>query len=156
MIPLAPWPGRLWGHVKWQDLAKKISGLGLQPLALCGPGELANVKGIFDTLVDVQECNSVEDWIQHLQTASAVIGVNTGPMHLADALGKPLVVIDGPSKLPLWAPSGKKSRIIHHRDEIECAPCHQVDFSPKCGYKCMERIHVDEVLSALQEVLTLP
>lgn len=155
LIPLAPWPGKSWDQTKWRELARKISDLGLDTIGLCGPGESAIAKEILGSAVQVKECASVEDWVHRLQTASAVITVNTGPMHLADALGKPLVVIEGSCKLPLWSPTGAKSRVVHHQDEIECAPCHQASFSPECGPRCMQRIHVDEVFNALQEVLTL-
>lgn len=155
LIPIAPWPGRSWGQTKWRKLVQKISNIGLNSVGLCGPGQMEYAKPALDDAVKVEECAQVEDWVHRLQTASAVITVNTGPMHLADAMGKPLVGIDGPSKLPLWAPSGLRNRVVHHQDRIKCAPCHQISLHPKCGYECMQQIQVDEVFNALQEVLTL-
>ena len=64
------------------------------------------------------------DWVRTIGSCRAVVSVNTGPMHVADALGVPLVVVDGPSRLPLWAPEGEKSVVLHRQDAVPWVPVH--------------------------------
>jgi len=81
-----------------------------------------------------------------------VVSLDSGPMHLADSLGIPVIGLFGPGKLPLWVPSGKLSVVIHHQDKAESVPCHQVDTSIEIGLKAMDLINVEEVLDAVVEI----
>jgi ADP-heptose:LPS heptosyltransferase len=123
-------------------------------LVLHGPGQEDYAKTLARGRMETAECSTMEDWVRRLQEATAVGSINTGPMHMAAALKKPLVVIDGPSRLPLWQPAFHNSRVVHHQDALRCAPCHQISSGEDCGYECMKRIGVDEVFRALLEVLT--
>lgn len=78
-----------------------------------------------------------------------VVTNDSGAMHLAAAVGVPIVAIFG-STSPAWtAPLGDRTRIIA-RDE-PCAPC----FARTCGIGtvCLTRIEVDEVYRACDELL---
>ena len=69
---------------------------------------------------------------------------DTGPMHLADALGTPLVAIFGSTSAELTGPKGKHTRVVHV--PVECSPC----FLRECpiDFRCMKRITVDQVTEA--------
>jgi heptosyltransferase-2 len=78
-----------------------------------------------------------------------VVTNDSGAMHLAAAVGAPIVAIFG-STSPAWtAPLGNRTRIIV-RDE-PCAPC----FARTCGIGtvCLTRIEVDEVYRACDDLL---
>ncbi len=152
LIPVSPVLRRCWPADKWQLLCKSISELGLTPAGLCGPGQL-NKAQEFLGKIPVTECGSIMDWIKCLNECRAVVSVSTGPMHLADAMGKPIVVVDGSSKLPLWSPSGKNTYVIHHQDKLECAPCHHIDSFCPNNNECMNLITIDEVLKALRTIM---
>jgi len=152
-IAASPWPGRLWAQERWRALSRKIVDSGLTPLVLHGPGQGEYAESLARSRMFTVECPTIEDWVRRLQEATAVVSINTGPMHMAAALNKPLVVIDGPSKLPLWQPAVSTSRVIHYQEEVKCAPCHQITSEEACGYECMKRITVEEVFRALLEVL---
>lgn len=156
LVCVAPWPGRAWSPAKWKELVQRISDVGLVPFGLCGPAQLSSARQILGDVLQITECASTEEWANQLCAAAAIVTLNTGPMHLAASLGRPTVVIDGPSVLPLWSPSHPQSEIIEHQDEFDCAPCHQVATSPACRSECLERIGVDEVLSALLKTIEHP
>ncbi len=156
LIPLTPWIGKRWIPELWRETILRLRVEGFAPVVLCGPDEtddaLAAVGGE-DLSLECREATGVRNWVALLAKCGSVITVNTGPMHIADALNKPLVVIEGSSRLPLWAPEGEHAFVVHHQDVAGCAPCHQVGDVKKCHRRCMALTRPDEVMVALQEVL---
>ncbi|MFH0925380.1 MAG: glycosyltransferase family 9 protein [bacterium] len=76
-----------------------------------------------------------------LKKATLVIGGDTGPIHMAAALGTATVSYYGPSYAPRSAPRGEKHFYV--QSAVECSPC----FKRKCkGAKCLEMISADDVL----------
>lgn len=73
---------------------------------------------------------------------------DTGPMHLAAALGTPLVAVFGSTSPDLTGPMGRHCVVV--REPVECSPC----FLRECpvDFRCMDRITVEKVTEA---VLTL-
>ena len=152
LVPLTPWAGKRWPPERWREIAQKLKASGRAPVVLCGPGERAAAlaaAGCGADDVECREADGVRKWVALLAKCGAVVTVNTGPMHLADALDKPLVVIEGGSRLPLWAPEGERAYVVHHQTAAGCAPCHQVG-DAGCGRRCLALVRVDEVLEALR------
>jgi ADP-heptose:LPS heptosyltransferase len=152
LVPLTPWAGKRWPPERWREIAQKLKASGRAPVVLCGPGERAAAlaaAGCGADDVECREADGVRKWVALLAKCGAVVTVNTGPMHLADALDKPLVVIEGGSRLPLWAPEGERAFVVHHQTAAGCAPCHQVG-DVGCGRRCLALVRVDEVLEALR------
>lgn len=152
LVPLTPWEGKRWAPERWRELILKLKATGRTPVVLCGPGESADARTAVACKSEEVECREAADvrkWVALLAKCGAVVTVNTGPMHLADALDKPLVVIEGGSRLPLWAPEGDCAVIVHHQTEAGCAPCHQIG-NADCGRRCLSLVGVDDVLEALR------
>jgi ADP-heptose:LPS heptosyltransferase len=152
VIPIAPWNGRLWGRSKWTELLASLTELGWNVTALCGPGQRSAASSEVGGRVRVVECASIEAWAVELQEFSALVTVDTGPMHLADALGVPMVALFGPGLLPLWAPSGQFSRVVSHQGDADFRVCHQVEANMSLGREFMQRIQPAEVLDALRHL----
>lgn len=75
---------------------------------------------------------------------------DTGPMHVADAVGVPIVAIFGPTDWIATPPYGKKHAIV--RTEIECSPCLK-RVCPLGHHNCMKRVTVDDVVAACERAL---
>jgi lipopolysaccharide heptosyltransferase II len=77
---------------------------------------------------------------------------DTGTMHLAAALGVPVVAIFGSTE-PAWTgPLGNGHAIIRHH--VECSPCFRRECPLRTGrYRCFEAITVDEVAAKVIEML---
>lgn len=72
------------------------------------------------------------------------IGNNSGPLHIACAVGTPTISTMGPTDPVLWWPSGTKHIVI--RKELNCSPCNKA----KCKkHYCMDRISIEEMLQAV-------
>ena len=83
--------------------------------------------------------------------ARLFIGHDSGPMHLAAAVGTPCVAIFAARNIPRqWFPYGAAHRILYHR--VECAGC-GLETCIEQQKKCILSITVDEVLAAIRSAL---
>ncbi len=115
---------------------------GDKTAALIGPGCL-NLSG----KTDISELASV------LKRADVFISNDSGPVHIACALGTPVVAIFGRSDAGLsprrWGPTGHRSAVLHKKAGCEICLAHNC----KAGFKCLDAITVDEVVRTAQEML---
>jgi ADP-heptose:LPS heptosyltransferase len=90
-----------------------------------------------------------------LERADLLVTVDTGPMHLAQAIGTPVVAVLGPSDPVRYAPRGRFDRVV--RIDLPCAPCNRIRRPPaRCvGHTpdCLAGIDVARVLAAVDDVL---
>jgi heptosyltransferase-2 len=81
-----------------------------------------------------------------LARANLLVSNDTGPMHLAAALGTPVVALFGASDPVVSAPAGAGPRAVLH-DPEPCSPCFLRE-CPVPGHPCLAKISVDRVLAA--------
>lgn len=93
-----------------------------------------------------------------LAQCDVVIGGDTGPMHVAAAVGVPLVGIYGPTSLARTGPVGNHSmKLLTPPAELACWPC-ELSECPYIGERhlaCMKQIPVSQVLEACHTVLAI-
>jgi ADP-heptose:LPS heptosyltransferase len=86
--------------------------------------------------------------------ARLFIGHDSGPMHLAAAVGTPCVAVFAARNIPRqWFPYGPQHRILYHR--VECAGC-GLETCIEQQKKCILSITVNEVLAAIHSALANP
>jgi ADP-heptose:LPS heptosyltransferase len=125
-----------------------------------GPGD----RGLVQTVAGVLPPNRVLDIsnLTDLLTVAAVLARcdlmvtgDTGPMHLAHAVGTPIVAVFGPSDPRRYAPRGARDRIV--RVDLPCAPCNRIRLPPaRCTGRtpdCLALIAPEQVLDAAIEIL---
>jgi exopolysaccharide biosynthesis WecB/TagA/CpsF family protein len=93
-----------------------------------------------------------------IQAADLFIGADSGVMHIAAAVGTPVVAIFGPSNPDAWGPwtPGGKSAVV--RSAPECSPCsyvgHSIGLSEGCAARtCMRIVTATEVATAARRLL---
>ena len=90
-----------------------------------------------------------------LASLDVLVTGDTGPMHLAAAMGTPVVALFGPSDSRRYGPRGSPHRVL--RVDLWCSPCGQVRLPPvRCrGHvpECMDGIDVARVVHAAGELL---
>jgi ADP-heptose:LPS heptosyltransferase/glycosyltransferase involved in cell wall biosynthesis len=150
LVPIAPWEGKWWQPEKWQELAASLRARGWQVRGLCGPGQSEIAREQLGPGVPMVECGSVLDWSEQLQNLAAVVALDSGPMHLTDALGVPVIALFGQGLLPLWAPSGPASAVVTHQAEPDFRVCAPTEENTENARQWMRRIEVSEVLDALE------
>ncbi len=85
-----------------------------------------------------------------LKHCTLFIGNDNGPMHMAAAVGTPVVALFGPSDQAVWGPRGGRAEVLYKG--LDCRQC----FHPTCKRgeeSCMNQISVDEVFAAAQRCL---
>jgi lipopolysaccharide heptosyltransferase II len=89
-----------------------------------------------------------------LERCLVFITGDTGPMHLAAAVGTPTVAVFGPSDPARYAPISTRHRVV--RIDLPCAPCNRIRLPPqRCqGHTpdCLEGVTVDAVVAAARDL----
>jgi heptosyltransferase-2 len=119
------------GSAAERPLAQSIAAqLGGAARVLCGETTLADLVGV-------------------LRELRLLLTNDSGPMHLAAALGTPLVAVFGSTDWTETAPVSERARVV--REETECAPC-KLRECP-IDHRCMTRVVVDRVAATALELL---
>lgn len=92
---------------------------------------------------------SIGELAAFLAESSLVITVDTGPMHIASAVGTPIIALFGRSDWRIWGPRGEHDKVV--RLNLECAPC----IVPReCQHhSCMKNLTSNAVIAAALEIL---
>jgi len=89
-----------------------------------------------------------------LTKACALVSVDTGTMHLAAALGTPVVALFGPGNPRLTGPYGQQ---VPHRilsSGVDCQPCVKTPMEKKCTFnRCMNGLQAGDVFVNLQQLM---
>ena len=106
--PLAGWRSKQWPMEHYAALSERLRNeLGV-PLVLNGPPGTS----FPEVPRAIAHCSGLPGLIDATRRAAAVVGVDSGPMHLAAALGKPGVAIFGPTDPARNGPYGNSLRVL--------------------------------------------
>lgn len=130
LLPGAGKPNKIWPVERFRELAKLI---GPKALSVWGPGEREMAEAIGARVAPATNLRELA-WL--LRSAEAVIGADTGPLHLAAALRTKVVGLFGPTDPRRNGPYGQLEHCI---DRFRTT-------------KSMESISVSEVMNVLQRV----
>jgi ADP-heptose:LPS heptosyltransferase len=92
----------------------------------------------------------LKDLIEVIRCAKFVVCNDTGPMHIAAALGVPVFAIFGPSSPVRTGPYGDRNTVI--RKGIPCSPCYKRSCK---NIKCMTLIEPNEVIDLVSNYLNM-
>ena len=156
--PGASCVSKRWGPEKFAKVAQGlIEKYGAKVIVVSGgqDKELGDkVSSLLrENCINLSGKTTVADVASLLRRVKLFISNDSGPVHIACAVGTPVIAIFGRSDRGLspkrWGPTGK-SDIILHKD-VGCIEC----FAHNCkkGFHCLEAITVDEVLTAADKVL---
>jgi heptosyltransferase-1 len=149
--PVAFWETKLWEEKKFAVLADRLReelGIGI---VLTG-GESAPLERICRMMrtkaVNLGGRTTLRELACIYREADLLVTTDSGPMHLAAAVGTPVVALFGPTDPARTGPYGSGNRIV--RKGLCCSPC----FRKRCETpRCMTDISVEEVFTAVKEML---
>ncbi len=149
--PFGRWPTKRWEHGRYLAVAQKLASSGWQVAFVGGRGHRADVKGWLGNasprVMNLVGKLSLKGLAALLKRARVLVTNDSGPMHLAVAVGTPVVALFGPTDPALTGPYGNGGNVI--RAGIACSPC----FRRACSHRrCMTEIGVEEVLAAVERV----
>ena len=140
-------------YPRWAEVVASLNAkLNPEWVLVGGKGEKAPAnlsQALLPKARDLRGQTSLEELSREILVADLFLGVDTGPAHLALALGKPAVVVLGGGDYGRFFPYGK-SRVVTHR--MDCFQCHW-----ECRYDralCLHDIPPDEVVREVLEIVT--
>lgn len=149
--PVAAWPNKRWPPVYFAEVSRELAKRhGLRSLVLWGPGEERFADAVVaaaDNTAAVSPATSVADLISLTREAALMISGDTGPLHIAGAMGTPLVGIFGPTdpqRNGPWAEddmaaSRYRSCACHYQRQCRIAGWCLLDISPREVMQLVDR-----------------
>jgi heptosyltransferase-1 len=150
LLPGTNWATKRWPIGSFASLSRRIEKETGLAAVVCGAGDArALVEAIGPgRCVDLVGKTSLRQLVAVLEQAAMVVANDTGPMHIAAALGRPLVTLFGPTNPARTGPYGRPETVV--RAELPCSPC----YSRRCVHQsCMTLLKVDAVFEAVRRQL---
>ncbi|HEY4643956.1 MAG TPA: glycosyltransferase family 9 protein [Bacteroidota bacterium] len=160
--PGASWPAKMWQMERFAELADLISSkAGAQVVFTQGPGEGQLVRDIAARCaapVKVLETLPVRQLAAVLSNFHVYVANDSGPMHIAAAVGTRTIGIFGPGEENIWFPYGHEDGHLALRKDVWCHPCHLnvCDKEEEGFMKCMRLLEPLEVFEAVKERIESP
>jgi heptosyltransferase-2 len=159
LIPGSQWGTKRWPAERFATLSERLARtLRTHVVLFGGPQDRAIadvITGACRTPVfDLVGQTPLQDLPAYLERCTVVVSNDTGPMHIAAALGKPILALFGPTTPALgFAPYGVPWEEVSV--PLPCRPCH-IHGPHRCPlehWRCMMDISVEQVASGVQRLL---
>ena len=146
-----------WPREHCLELARRLAvEVGLSVVFLCGPAERASAAQLACAAQHPRVKSLAHEDLAFgptkalIRRARLLITTDSGPRHIAAALGTPTITLFGPID-PRWS-ENYQSDAVHLRLPLECSPCGRRT-CPLGHHRCMRDLTPDLVLGATQQVL---
>lgn len=162
LIPSSQWGTKRWPTAHFAALIEKLSTRPQTHCILFGaPSERQIADDILQActapVIDLVGRTPLQDLPAYLACCTVVVSNDTGPMHVAAAVGKPIVSLYGPTTPALgFSPYGV--RWEEASVELDCRPCHAhgPHQCPLGHWKCMKELSVERVIEGVDRLLGCP
>lgn len=154
---------RRWGLDKYTELTRRIvNDIGMAVVLIGGPDDSADAGEIVDALGAESVTNlagktNLRESAAILSRASAFVGNDSGPAHLAASVGCPVVVLSGADDPGETSPMSNRKRLLY-LDHLDCISCvrNKCPLSGDAQMACMKGISVEMVQSAVSDLIHSP
>jgi heptosyltransferase-1 len=144
--PSARWKTKLWGDDKFAELVRQLPN---KRVVLTGSvADRLRCDYIAQGRRNVAGGTDLFELAELYSRCSVVITNDSGPMHIAAAVGTPVIAIFGPTDPSLTGPFGKQHVVL--RAGIPCSPCMKDRCAHTPRMECMSLVTVQQVLEAAQ------
>jgi lipopolysaccharide heptosyltransferase II len=155
MNPSARWESKRWPANSFAVLADALVRKHAAAVLFTGSPEdravVGRVQGLMSqTSIDLAGGTTLKQFIALLAQADLLVCNDSGPMHLAAALGTPLVAFFGPTNPVRTGPYAQARRCVILRKPQDCSPCYR----RQCrSGKCLAAVTSAEALEAAESLL---
>jgi len=155
MAPGTNWETKQWRREGFAEVARHFLKKGL---AVCLVGSdddravCAEVAELAPSAVNLAGETTLSELAALIRRSTICVGNDSGPMHFAVALNRPVVSIFGPTD-PVWAgPYRRRDAVI--RADLPCSPCY-LRLLSRCTYDhaCMQNVSGSAVIARLEGIL---
>ncbi|MBK5276404.1 MAG: glycosyltransferase family 9 protein [Desulfuromonadales bacterium] len=148
---------KCWSTLQFAALGDRLMDeLGAKVVVIGGGGERELAQDICNRMrrkpLNLVEKTTMLQLGAVLSKCSLLVSGDTGPMHMATAVGTSVVALFGAINPHRTGPVGRGHRVICHA-EIGCVPCNAKKCDNPYYLECMERISVNEVFVEVEQML---
>ncbi len=152
--PGGTWPTKRWSTEGFAHLADLLIGRGFKVVFTGGTEDTKRVEEIIGQMkkkgaLAAAGHTSLAGLAALLERCSVVISGDSGPVHVAAAMGTPTIAIFGPSDEEKYKPRGPGHEIV--KAEVDCRPCGKHECT---DHKCMQEIHPETILQRVEQLLS--
>jgi ADP-heptose:LPS heptosyltransferase len=142
LLPTTNWETKRWPVESFASLVKPLMDrFGLQSV-LAGGADAVGLADEMPGVINLAGKTNLRQLVALLERAELVIGPDTGPMHIAAALNRPLVTMFGPTDPLETGPYGRMDAVV--RLDIPCRGC----YSRTCSHQsCLRWLGIEPVLA---------
>ncbi len=156
LAPGARWETKRWPEKNYRHLAEKYTSDGYGVLVVGGDSEREICARVAAGTTAVNACGSLSlmETAAALRKASVLVTNDSAPLHIAEAVGTPVVALFGPTVRQFgYFPLNEKSVVLEK--DLDCRPCSR-NGARQCHIEnrdCLDTIDSREVLEAVSQVL---
>jgi lipopolysaccharide heptosyltransferase II len=156
--PGASCPSKVWPQERFAEVAVALAKKhGFKILVVAGPKDVSladSVAGrIKPAAINLAGRTSVSQLASVLKRCRLFISNDSGPVHLASAVGTPVISIFGRNQKGLspkrWGPVGERDKILHK--EVGCIEC--LAHNCQKQFACLKAISVEDVVKVAEQVI---
>jgi len=151
LLPGSNWRTKQWPSERFAALVQPLrQRLGLTSVVAGGP-DAAPLAARIPGAINLVGRTTLPQLVALLDRAALVIANDSGPMHVAAALGRPLVCVYGPTSPVRTGPYNRPESVV--RLGLACSPC----YARHCWHqRCLRELDIEPVLQRAQQQLTTP
>ena len=152
--PVAKWITKLWNNRKFALLADRlIEKYNASVIFTGSQSDRSTIDNILSCMshsaVNLAGETTLKTLAALYEKTKFLISTDTGPMHMAAAVGTPVIALFGLTAPWRTGPFGAKHKIL--RSGLDCSPC----FKRQCStIDCMNQISVEQVMDAVSSILS--
>lgn len=150
LCPGARWENKMWPLNSFVELSRKLlqEHADLKLVVIGGREDMGRGRVLHsaepDQVLDLTGCTSLTEMVEWIRLAEVTVTNDTGPMHVAAAMKKPVVAIFGPTAPERTGPYGQIDRVL--RASLPCVPCLQRRCHFEEALACLHRIKPEQAL----------
>ena len=150
-------PAKRWPARHFADLARRLSGRGAAVWMIGAEGD----RAIADEITRLSDGKAINlcgktdlgSAVDLMSAAELVVSNDSGLMHVAAALDKPLIALYGSSSPEHTPPLAESARIVRV-EGLECSPCYKRD-CPLGHFRCMNELAPERVAAEIEAIESL-
>lgn len=152
--PWAGWKSKQWSLKNYAELIKKIYiNHRLKAMITWAPHEYIKAREFLKHCGEaaiLSFASSIGELAALIKNSLMVIGGDTGPIHIADAMKKPIIALYGPTDPHRTGPINEKAKVIYHL--LKCSGC-KLKICPYHHNQCLNSISIDEVYEIFKKII---
>jgi len=152
--PTARWQSKFWLDIRWSELCDRLANAGVRTVFGGSGNDAAYIQNIVRRMASSGAAIaagrlSLTESVALMKRASAYVGLDTGPMHIAAMAGVPVAALFGPTHPERVGPYGVRNVVVRAED-VPCLCCRK----RACDHmSCMRGISVEQVFAAVMGLL---